>query len=90
MRDAADAEFLSGGLVGGIVNVEVGPDELGFVRGDLRAGINFIFHLLAGRTPGGGEDKDERFALGFGEAEGGVITGLEAVWRAGGVGGRGW
>ncbi len=51
--DAPDAEFLSGGLVGGIVNVEIGPDELGLVRGDLGAGVDFVFHLLAGWAPGG-------------------------------------
>ena len=51
--DAPDAEVLSGGLVGGIVNVEIGPDELGLVRGDLGAGVDFVFHLLAGWAPGG-------------------------------------
>ena len=89
VRDAAHAEFLSGGLVGGIVNVEIGPDELGFVGGDFGAGVDFVFHLLAGRAPGGGEDEDEGLAFGFGEAKGGVVAGLKADWRAGGVRRRG-
>ena len=89
VRDAAHAEFLSGGLVGGIVDIEIGPDELGFVGGDFGTGVDFVLHLLAGWAPGRGEDEDEGFAFGFGEAEGGVVAGLESEGCAGGVGGGG-
>lgn len=40
--DTADTEFLGGDLVGGLIHVEVGPDKLGFVRGDFLTGINLL------------------------------------------------
>ena len=66
--DAGDAEGFSGFLVAvvAVFDVDVGPFELVVERLDFLARVNFVFHGLARRAPGGGEDEDDGFAAFFG------------------------
>jgi hypothetical protein len=66
--DARDTEGFGGFFVAVVTvfDVDVGPFELVVEGLDFLAGVNLVFHGLARRAPGGGEDEDDGFAAFFG------------------------
>lgn len=79
MRDALHAVFGCGAAIGGLIDIKVGPNELVFEGGDLRAGIDLFFHLAAGRAPIGREDDDDGLVGGFGAGESDIVVSEETT-----------